>query len=83
MPMLIRRFLEARERFDVEIMKPVRVKRDRIIAPRFPDLDRALALMKHQSADAVLVMVDADEACAARLGPALTRSSRKQFTRTG
>lgn len=76
-PLLIRRiFLENLERYDVVVLPPHRVKRGRMLADNSADLLRAVALgaMKiNQSGHpgGILVLLDADDDCAAELGPML------------
>lgn len=70
-PVLIRKLCAEHEVWDVEILRPIRGKRDRLVSAKFSDLERSIALATFNSADAIIVVVDADDACAATLGPSI------------
>jgi hypothetical protein len=74
-PVLLRRLLQSAELAASgpwDVVRPVRVPRDRLLN-RPGELERALALCRAQFGKhgAVLVAIDADDDCPARLGPEL------------
>jgi hypothetical protein len=73
-PELLRRILHERlGSFNVQVAKPFRVKRNRIVKPG--ELERAIKQGVRTRADiaAVLVILDADDDCPAELAPQLLR----------
>ena len=54
-----------------EILPPIRVKRNQVVKP--DELERHIELLGNRvgANGAILVLLDADDDCAARLGPAL------------
>jgi len=77
-PLLLRRLLaEQLDAPSVEILRPFRVKRTKVV--RADELERAvtLATRDRQSAGAVLVILDADDDCPAKLGPDLLSRAKK------
>jgi len=77
-PILARRFVNriGNERI-VEIRRPTRVNRSRLLRPG--ELERHVELAAREVADvggAILLLIDADDDCAARLGPELAARPR-------
>lgn len=70
-PVLLRRYVAEAGLFDVEVARPIRVKRNRVV--KEGELEKAVELARRQypQGKAVLVVLDADEDCPAELGPAL------------
>ena len=68
---LLRRLMEAQGRYDVDVAKPVRVGRYKVVRPG--ELERAIELARRKSegCDAIVVLLDADDDCPGRLGPDL------------
>jgi hypothetical protein len=62
--------------FGVDAGQPFRVHRNKVVKPG--ELERAIqqAVRSRQNATAVLVLMDADDDCPARLGPALLARAR-------
>lgn len=59
---LLRRLVHREERFDVDIARPFRVKRNRVV--KAEELERSLTLaIRARDADAALVLLDADDDC--------------------
>lgn len=80
-PILLRRIAaELLERQDVEVLRPHRLQRGRIVAAA-QDLQKALQLARLKVAGAdkgiVLVLLDADDDCPADLAPALLKKIRQ------
>jgi len=72
-PVLLRRLLEERQRSDVQIARPVRVHRNKVV--KEGEVERAVALARRnrEQCSAVLVLLDADDDCPAELGPELLK----------
>jgi hypothetical protein len=69
-PVLLRRMLEREQRFDIEIGRPFRVKRHRVV--KAGELERSLTLaIRSRSADAVIVLLDSDDDCPVDLAGSL------------
>lgn len=68
---LLRRILYAKDTYDVEVARPFRVKRNKVV--RRGELEKAIrqAELSRGGAAAILVVLDADDDCPADLGPAL------------
>jgi len=80
-PILLRRIAaELLQRQDVEVLRPHRLQRGRIVAAA-QDLQKALQLARLKVAGAdkgiVLVLLDADDDCPADLAPALLEKIRQ------
>ncbi|KPK45901.1 MAG: hypothetical protein AMK72_10385 [Planctomycetes bacterium SM23_25] len=76
--LLLRRVLaEVMGEHSVEVGRPFRVKRTKVV--REGELERAVqfALRDRRGAEAVLVLLDADDDCPAALGPALARRAQQ------
>lgn len=71
-PILLRR-LAAAEQQAVEVLRPIRIPRGKLV--KEGELRRAiqLAATKTQAGDGILVLLDADDDCPARFGPELHR----------
>ncbi len=69
-PVLLRRLIRESDCHDVEVGKPFRVKRNRVVKPG--ELERAVELARRRpGCAAVLLVLDADDDCPKNLGPAL------------
>jgi hypothetical protein len=77
-PVVLRRLAQALQRFDTEILRPVRVPRSKLA--RESELRRYVELMarKLSPEDALLILLDADDDCPAVLGPLMARWARAQ-----
>lgn len=75
---LMRRVLHELGVFDLEVARPFRVKRQRVV--REGELERSIvqAQRSRPGASAVLVILDADEDCPATLAPHLLERARAQ-----
>lgn len=74
-PLLLRRLFQLIEAYSIEIRRPIRVKRQKIVKPG--ELERAVELAAmQQGCRAILVLVDADDDCPAELGPELLRRAQ-------
>lgn len=70
LPVLLRRFLELAQVWDVRVGKPIRQPRDRLA--RRPPLERVVQLARIQEdCRAILIVLDGDRDCPAELGPRL------------
>lgn len=79
LPILLRRMVEIIEPGRVvDVRRPIRVNRGRML--KDGELERyvELAVRQHQQRGAVLVLLDADDDCAAKLGPALQERAQAQ-----
>ncbi|MCP4661689.1 MAG: DUF4276 family protein [bacterium] len=76
-PVLLRRILHQLGAYHIEVARPWRVKRNRIVRPG--ELERAVeqSVRKRDHAAALLVLLDADDDCPAELGPELLARCRK------
>jgi hypothetical protein len=75
LPILLRRMLSERGVFTVEIRRPIRIGRYRIVKPG--ELERAVKLAARQpNCRAILVLLDADNDCPAQLGPDLLKRAQ-------
>lgn len=75
-PLLLRRLIHAQTAFAIEIRRPIRVKRQRVVKPG--ELERAVELAAMQpDCQAILVLLDADDDCPAILGPELLRRAQE------
>lgn len=72
-PILLRRLMQQGGTYDLEVAKPFRVKRDLVVRPG--GLEKALefASLSRPNAVAILVLLDADDDCPAKLGPELAK----------
>jgi len=64
----LRRVLHARGRYDVEVARPIRVKRHRVVRDGELEKHLALAMRARPGASSILVLLDADDDCPAELG---------------
>ncbi len=83
-PVLLRRLAEEEERYDIMFPRPVRCPKTKFIRGvdiEYEELERAIAFAtkKLPSADegAVLILIDADEACPADVGPRILGVAQK------
>jgi len=76
-PILLRRLLQRIGAHHVGVLRPYRVKQNRI--GKEGELERAVqqATKSHEGARAVLVLLDADDDCPAKLGPQLLARCRR------
>jgi hypothetical protein len=72
-PVLLRRLLGEGQRQDVQISRPVRVSRDKVVKPGEIERTVTLARRTRKQCGAVLVLLDADDDCPAELGPELLK----------
>jgi hypothetical protein len=80
---LLRRLIAAGDAPETEIARPFRVPRNKVF--REGELERAVAqaVRSRAGATAVLIVLDADENCAAELAPTLVlRGSRRRNCRS-
>lgn len=77
---LLRRLLYDNEVFDLNVARPFRVKRNKVV--REEELEKAIAQAEKSRPDAaaILVLLDADDDCPAELGPALGARARVATT---
>ncbi|MBC8255205.1 MAG: DUF4276 family protein [Ardenticatenia bacterium] len=76
-PVLLRRLLTEWSRYEVAIVKPVRVSRYKVVRPG--ELERACELARRRptGCDAILLVLDADDDCPKELAPALLERARR------
>lgn len=76
-PVLLRRLLAEWSRYEVTVVKPVRVSRYKVVRPG--ELERAceLARRRPRGCDAILLVLDADDDCPKELAPALLERARR------
>jgi hypothetical protein len=74
---LLRRLLQASNRFDIRVARPFRVKRYQVV--KEGQIERAVlqAIRSRENAHAVLVLLDADDDCPAQLAPNLLDRCKK------
>lgn len=77
LPVLLRRFRDVSEVFDIEVGKPIRQKRSELAQEQ--PLRRAIRLaLSRPNCDAILVLLDGDEDCPAELGPQIQEWARRE-----
>ncbi len=76
-PILLRRLLQAGGFYQLEIAKPWRVKRNRVVRPGEIENAVTQASRSRAGAAAVLVLLDADDDCPAELGARLAERCRR------
>ena len=78
MPLLLRRLADVNEVFDLTVLRPIRVPRDKLIRPR--ELEKAveLAARQLQGRGGVVVLLDADDDAPCVLGPQLLARARAE-----
>src|SRR4051794_34373567 len=78
MGLLMRRVLHELGLFELEVARPFRVKRQRVV--REGELERSIAQAERSraSASAVFIVLDADQDCPAELGARLRERARRQ-----
>lgn len=74
---LLRRMFGELHVHDIEVARPFRIKRNRVVRPG--ELERAIAqaVRSRAGATAVIVLLDADDDCPAKLAPELVERSIK------
>lgn len=82
-PVLLRRLAHRESRFDIEISKPFRVKRNLVV--KAEELERSLKqAFRARSADAAIVLLDADDDCPVALAAELrNRAEAEGFAQVG
>ena len=77
MPILLRRIIDQMQSFNIQIAKPWRVKRNKVV--KEGELERAIyqGTRDRGNIGAILVVLDADDDCPAKLGPQLMERCRK------
>jgi len=74
-PLLLRRLIHGQAAFTIEIRRPIRVKRQRVV--KAGELERAVELAAMQpDCRVIFVLLDADDDCPALLGPDLLRRAQ-------
>lgn len=68
-PVLLRRFIEAGDVWDVELGRPIRRQRSELVQQA--GLERAIELALLEKCDAILILLDSDDDCPAELAPRL------------
>jgi hypothetical protein len=76
LPVLLRRIAHDLNHFDIEVTRPIRIRRSRI-ARRFGEYERAVKLAVADACDVIVAVVDADDDCPAELAPELVRRAAK------
>lgn len=76
-PLLLRRLLQAGSTYELEIAKPFRVKRNRVVRPGEIENAVTQACRSRAHAAAVLLLLDADDDCPAELGARLAERCRQ------
>jgi hypothetical protein len=76
-PVLVRRLLAEFGQYEVEIARPVRVKRYKVVRPG--ELERAfdLARRRLEGCDAILLLLDTDDDCPKETAPGLLERARE------
>jgi hypothetical protein len=76
-PVLLRRILDRKQAYRIQVARPFRVKRNRVV--KLGELERAVnqGLRDRERVGGVLVLLDSDDDCPALLGPKLLRRCRK------
>lgn len=76
-PILLRRLCDQMEACDVTVARPFRVKRNRVV--KEGELERAVrqAIRGRENVASIVVLLDADDDCPAKLGPALLARCRQ------
>ena len=77
-PLILRRIFAQLGVSDVSISRPFRVKRNRVVKPG--ELERAISQTIRDRADvgAIMVLIDSDDDCPAKLGPDLLERAKKE-----
>jgi Domain of unknown function (DUF4276) len=77
-PILIRRIVATVDaRIVLDLKKPIRVARNKLVKPGEIERSVELAVAKTSGRGGVLILVDADDDCPATLGPDLLRRARE------
>lgn len=76
-PILLRRLAAREEVFDLTVVRPIRVKRSKVV--KVGELENAVELAARNAGEggAVLVLLDADDDPVCTLGPALAERARR------
>ena len=76
-PLLLRRIFAQLEKSDIQVARPFRVKRNRVVKPG--ELERAInqTLRDRAGVSGVMVLIDSGDDCPAELGPELLDRARK------
>lgn len=72
-PVLLRRFVEEAEAYDVTVDRPIKLQRDKLV--RQADVDRVIRRALLNQCDAILVLFDSDDDC-----PAETASMARDWS---
>ena len=77
-PVLLRRLLTERRQYQVEIARPVRTSRYKVV--QHGELERAvqLARRRDEGCDAILILLDADDDCPKDLAPDLLERGKSE-----
>lgn len=72
-PVIMRRLLADLEAYNIDIHRPIRVKRNQVVKPEQLERSAALAHRLYPDAKAIVLILDADDDCPKELAPALLR----------
>ena len=70
-PVLLRRVFISMNVYDVQVAKPVRVQRKRVVKENELERRVQLVISTHNNVTGILVILDSDDDCPAELGPRL------------
>ncbi len=76
-PVLLRRLLAEREQYEIQIGRPVRVGRYKVVRPGELERTVHLARRRPEGCDAILLVLDADDDCPKELAPRLLARARE------
>lgn len=70
-PILLRKIIERRNNYEIQVCRPFRVKRNRVVLEG--EIEKAIRTLsiKREQVGAILVLLDADTDCPRELGPRL------------
>lgn len=72
-PILLRKILKRRNKYEIQVCRPFRVKRNRVVLEG--EIEKAIRTVsiKREQVGAILVLLDADTDCPGELGPKLLK----------
>lgn len=76
-PLLLRRIFAQLGASDIQVARPFRVKRNRVVKPG--ELERAISqtIRDRSAVGGIMVLIDSDDDCPAQLGPQLVDRAKK------
>lgn len=76
-PLLLRRIFAQLGASDIQVARPFRVKRNRVVKPG--ELERAIGqtIRDRSEVGGIMVLIDSDDDCPAQLGPQLVNRAKK------